>query len=988
MNCDFYNVAKKISYLFLFLFVFIFSFSQNQDFKSIHQTEIEYYNSLNKEEEDFRQMNIPTNINMNKSVKSCNLNKIVFGWHPYWSAGLEANYDWSALSDFTFFSYEVNATTGNAANTHSWATSAAVTTALSHEIRVNLCVTLFSDHATFFASSSSQQTLITNLINAIQSRGAHGINIDFEGVPSSCSIQFNNFLVNLSTQMHNANPNFKVSVCLYAVDWNNIFDETLLDQYIDYYTLMGYDYYYSGSTIAGPTAPLYTFNAFDYNIAKSVNYYISQGISREKLILGIPYYGQEWSTSNQTIPSATTSSGASRTYLTIKTNSSGYYSSRQFDSISVCPYYVFNNGSAWKQCFCDDEISLAVKYDFVNMLDIAGVGIWALGYDDGYTELWDIIKEKFTDCRINPCSGVFYDLGGPDKFYFNNSDYSFTISPDGASQVILEFPIFDIEAGSGTTCNYDYLEIFDGNSITAPSLGRFCNSIGNPGTIISTGNAITLKFHSDGATVNAGFKGVWNCISDNENPVTEIIADEWQSESFEVNFTDTDNEDVNLKFYQVLDNDGSEWRANQNFGFFNDNFTSEIHSDWVNLSGLWLVEDGNLLQTDEITSNENFYTNVMQNSQNEYLYHWQMKLSGSGNNRRAGIYFFCDNPTLTYHGNSYMVYFRADVNKCQIYKIVNNVIGDPVTNDNVVVNPNTWYDYKVIYNPNTGVIKTYQNNILVSQWLDANPLQNGNSIALRTGGCIAAYDDIKVYKSRVSSEIITVGENSEVRYQNQNFNSPACRIESIITDVAGHFSDITSLNVNIDRTAPEPVLYVYDGEFFDVDTVFSNFEISANWASAFEPNSQIVEYQYCIGTSPEQNDIKNWTSCGLNNAVTISELNLLNSLLYYVSVRAKNTVNMFSGITSSDGFVVENPIINNKIIDSPKFEIFPNPVSDYFEIKSDITNYQIEIFNISGIKIFEDFNNKIIDVSSFISGVYTIKFSSQNNVAILLLIVN
>lgn len=59
------------------------------------------------------------------------------------------NYDWDLLSDLSYFSYEVDAATGNAVSTHGWATANVIDVAKSNGVRVNLCVTLFSNHATF-----------------------------------------------------------------------------------------------------------------------------------------------------------------------------------------------------------------------------------------------------------------------------------------------------------------------------------------------------------------------------------------------------------------------------------------------------------------------------------------------------------------------------------------------------------------------------------------------------------------------------------------------------------------------------------------------------------------------------------------------------------------------------------------------------------------------------------------------------------------------
>ncbi|MDD2634079.1 MAG: glycosyl hydrolase family 18 protein, partial [Bacteroidales bacterium] len=643
----------------------------------------------------------------------------------------------------------------------------------------------------------------------------------------------------------------------------------------------------------------------NYNLAKTLNYYQSQGASRQKIILGLPYYGREWNTEGSTVPSNTTSSVSSRTYKAIKDNTSGNYSNRQWEEKSFTPYYTYYL-SNWRQCFCDDEISLGYRYDLVNMMGIAGIGIWALGNDDGYTELWDLIQNKFTNCATYPCNGTFYDLGGPYKDYYDNSDYTFTIAPTDATQVSLEFPVFDIEAGSGTECNYDYLEVFDGVSSASTSLGKFCNTTGNPGTITSSGNALTVKVHTDGATTKSGFKGVWSCIQDNILPETSVTANQWVSEDFIATFTDTDNEAVDMKFYQVLDNDGVEWRANNNYGFFNDNFQNEIHADWTDLSGTWSINNGHLMQSDESVSNNNIYANVTQVTGNTYLYHWQMKIDGAGDNRRAGLYFYCSNPELEERGNAYMIYFRADQNACQIYKCTDNVL-DIHTDDPVNVNAGTWYDYKVIFNTNTGEIKAYQNNVLISSWTDQSPHNTGNSISLRTGNCNVEYDDIKVYKNRNSTETITVGANEEVRYQNIGETNSACRIKTIITDISGNISTSNGTDVNIDWTAPEDIASVNDGLGLDIDTTYIGTSLSANWTQANEPNSYVSSYEYCVGLTSGASDVVDWTDNGILTSVTHTDLTLISETEYFFSIRATNITNLTSNITSSDGVLYIDP---------------------------------------------------------------------------------
>lgn len=62
-----------------------------------------------------------------------------------------------------------------------------------------------------------------------------------------------------------------------------------------------------------------------------------------------------------------------------------------------------------------------------------------------------------------------------------------------------------------TTCNYDFLEIHSGSDITAPSLGKFCNST-IPAPLLTPSNVATLHFHSDGDSSDAGFQIAFSVV--------------------------------------------------------------------------------------------------------------------------------------------------------------------------------------------------------------------------------------------------------------------------------------------------------------------------------------------------------------------------------------------------------------------------------------------------------------------------------------------
>lgn len=387
----------------------------------------------------------------------------------------------------------------------------------------------------------------------------------------------------------------------------------------------------------------------------------------------------------------------------------------------------------------------------------------------------------------------------------------------------------------------------------------------------------------------------------------------WETADFTASFTDFDTggSGLDLSFYQVLDYNGAEWRANNGNGFYNDNFDLSIHPDWTISTGTWSISSGYLNQSDEGLNQTNMNTSLNQVSSEIYLYHYQANIqSGISSNRRQGIHFFADNGTLPNGGNSYFVYFRVDDNSCQIYKVANDVW--TLKKDTaLIINENTWYDHKILFNPLSGEIKVYVNNVFISEWTDTSPHISGNSVLLRTGNANVLFNDFKTYRVRSNTELITIGPDStnDVRFQNPDPSTPSCRIKTIVKDNAENWSLPGSLNVNIDWTIPSDVA-VNDGISNDVDTICTLSELSANWTASIDTHSAVVRYWYAIGTAPGGNNIINWIDNGQNTSVTQTGLTLNADTIYYFTIRAENGAGLFSNDISSDGQVPKIMQIN------------------------------------------------------------------------------
>ena len=185
----------------------------------------------------------------------------------------------------------------------------------------------------------------------------------------------------------------------------------------------------------------------------------------------LPYYGRQWKTKTNSVPSQTLANGTALTYANIL-NNSGTYNSMDYywepNSFSSC--YIFFQNDNWNQCFIGLDRDLRKKYDIVNYRVLAGIGIWALGYDNGYPDLWQAISDKFSDCYIPLTYDTLYDSGGPSLNYYTGESYIMTIDHGFNDLRWLTFIDFNLEEG------YDSLWLYDGPDTTFDFLGGFSGS--------------------------------------------------------------------------------------------------------------------------------------------------------------------------------------------------------------------------------------------------------------------------------------------------------------------------------------------------------------------------------------------------------------------------------------------------------------------------------------------------------------------------------
>lgn len=318
---------------------------------------------------------------------------LVFGYHPYWIAdSVTTHYDFSLLSHLAYFSAEVDPATGEMTTVRGWPDIPVLDRAAAAGVKVQLAVTNFgaAGNRSLLSSPAARDTLLRRIVALLRQRNADGVSIDFEAVPGDQRENLTAFFAALDAALAAALPSAEISAAVPAVDWSGAWDLTALRAHVDLFFLMGYDYFWSGSGTAGPVAPI---RGATYNVRRSVDAYLQNGVPPGRLLLGVPYYGYDWPVVSGAEGAATTGRANARTWSFVRAMSG--IQQRQWSTIYGNPWFSYETAN-WRQVWYDDAESLGEKYDLVLDRNLAGVGIWALGYDGSAPALRDLLREKFT----------------------------------------------------------------------------------------------------------------------------------------------------------------------------------------------------------------------------------------------------------------------------------------------------------------------------------------------------------------------------------------------------------------------------------------------------------------------------------------------------------------------------------------------------------------------------------------------------------------
>ncbi len=351
----------------------------------------------------------------------------VFGFAPYWTINKLDNVDFNVLTTLAYFGVPVNSDGSfdeddiGYKTFHSKKATDLFNKAHSHGTRVVLTLTQMDNETIkeFLDDAEAQKKAIDGAIKLVKSRKIDGINIDFEYVgkiDKPYRAKFAKFVKMTNDKLHLEVPNSQLSVSVYASsakDATKLYDIKELAEGSDKIFMMAYDFATTGSEHAIPTAPLYGYKEgkYWYDVSTAVDDFLKV-MPAEKLILGLPWYGYNYPVASPGVKVAREDGyyyyyyykkKRYQAYYSYKSNAQTYASAMKnitdeksgWDDYGKVGWKAYKEDGIWRMIFLDDTRSLKLKYKFAKDMKLGGVGMWALGFDTGTSDMWSLLNSEF-----------------------------------------------------------------------------------------------------------------------------------------------------------------------------------------------------------------------------------------------------------------------------------------------------------------------------------------------------------------------------------------------------------------------------------------------------------------------------------------------------------------------------------------------------------------------------------------------------------------
>ncbi|NLY44081.1 MAG: LysM peptidoglycan-binding domain-containing protein [Clostridiaceae bacterium] len=257
----------------------------------------------------------------------------------------------------------------------------------------NLVQDIFSTAlATALLSDSSiQDTLIEHILYFMRRKKYVGVNIDFEGISPKDLPAYHHFLRRLKTHLKEEGYILTLSLPPKFMDGfyepaDSNYDYSVYKDIADFLLIMTYGWGWSGGP-PNPIAPL--------NLVRNELVYACSYIPAEKIMMGIPLYGYDW-----TLPYSVGKQKAKAVDpVTAVQIAQKYGAMIYYDSCSNAPYFTYIDSDTKRHIvWFEDAKSLLAKYHLMRHMNLRGISYWVLG--GAFEQNWTLLNNLFSVSKI------------------------------------------------------------------------------------------------------------------------------------------------------------------------------------------------------------------------------------------------------------------------------------------------------------------------------------------------------------------------------------------------------------------------------------------------------------------------------------------------------------------------------------------------------------------------------------------------------------
>lgn len=271
--------------------------------------------------------------------------------------------------------------------------------------KIHITITLFQADTirALLASQTSRERAIFTISQLVASYPFSGVQLDFEyagTVDDSLRANYVTFVKDLNESLEKQDKGIELSVAMFgsAASKYTFWDVEHLAEHIDFFIVMAYDYHIRSSPVVGPVAPIFGKGTgrWENDVVSNMRDLLKV-VAPNKILLGIPFYGYEWTSTSDELGAATfPQSGSTATYKRVLSilEDPKIKAQERWDEDALSPYVTYQEAGQTQFIYYENTRSLSYKLDFVQQLGLRGIAIWALGYEGNRTELWQTIDQK------------------------------------------------------------------------------------------------------------------------------------------------------------------------------------------------------------------------------------------------------------------------------------------------------------------------------------------------------------------------------------------------------------------------------------------------------------------------------------------------------------------------------------------------------------------------------------------------------------------